>query len=161
MAVRTEKINKGFKGIILKQVVQIQSVAGQLLRHGGNEMNYQNVTKSEYPVSMKVYDLLFGCGVTANYKGFFYAAHAIMLCVEDMQRLSLVTKRLYPEVAKQFNTTPECVERNIRTISDHIWLNNKEILIEISRKSITQKPTTSQFISIVTWYLVTDDGFRQ
>ena len=47
-----------------------------------------------------VYDLLYQLGVTANYTGFFHAAYAVSLCVEQPDRLLLVTKWLYPEVAK-------------------------------------------------------------
>ena len=48
----------------------------------------------------KVYDLLYRLGATANYTGFFHMAYAVWLCVEQPDRLLLVTKWLYPEVAK-------------------------------------------------------------
>ena len=52
----------------------------------------------------KVYDLLYHLGVTANYTGFFHTAYAVSLCAEQPDRLLLVTKWLYPEVAKQYGT---------------------------------------------------------
>ena len=63
----------------------------------------------------EIYDLLYSLGVTANYTGFFHMASAIALCREQPGRLLLVTKCLYPEVAKQYNTNWKVVERNIRT----------------------------------------------
>ncbi|MCI9479680.1 MAG: hypothetical protein HFI21_11815 [Lachnospiraceae bacterium] len=63
----------------------------------------------------EIYDLLYSLGVTANYTGFFHMASAIALCREQPGRLLLVTKCLYPEVAKQYNTNWKAVERNIRT----------------------------------------------
>lgn len=49
----------------------------------------------------EVYDLLYQLGVTANYTGFFHMACAVSLCAEQPDRLLLVTKWLYPEVAKR------------------------------------------------------------
>lgn len=50
----------------------------------------------------EIYDLLYQLGVTANYTGFFHTAYAVSLCAEHPERLLLVTKWLYPEVAKQY-----------------------------------------------------------
>ncbi|MCE2603975.1 sporulation initiation factor Spo0A C-terminal domain-containing protein, partial [Pseudomonas aeruginosa] len=64
----------------------------------------------------KIRELLCCLGITANYTGFYYTSYAVYLAMEDMECLSLVTKYLYPEVAKHYHTTPACVERNIRTV---------------------------------------------
>lgn len=40
--------------------------------------------------------------------------YAVRLAVESQQRLTLVTKWLYPNVAKYYSSTPGAVERNIR-----------------------------------------------
>ena len=58
-----------------------------------------------------IYDLLFQLGVTANYTGFFHASYAIYLAIQQPDRLLLVTKLLYPEVAKRYGTTWWCVEQ--------------------------------------------------
>ena len=48
-----------------------------------------------------IYDLLLRLGVTANYIGFFHTAFAVHLAIQEPERLLLVTKCLYPEVAGQ------------------------------------------------------------
>ena len=48
----------------------------------------------------KIYDLLYSLGITANYTGFFQLAYAVKLCAEQPERLLLVTKCVYPDVAK-------------------------------------------------------------
>ncbi len=63
----------------------------------------------------EIYDLLHRLGVTVNYTGFFQTAYAVYLIMENPKRLLLVTKWLYPEVAKQYKTNWKAVERNIRT----------------------------------------------
>ena len=56
-------------------------------------------------------DLLYQLGISANYKGFFHAAYAVSLCMERQDRLLLVTKWLYPDVAKRYRTNWKAVER--------------------------------------------------
>ena len=63
-----------------------------------------------------VCSLLCQLGITANYNGFFHAAYAVSLAIQNPNRLRLVTKRLYPEVAKRYVTNWKSVERNIRTV---------------------------------------------
>ena len=62
----------------------------------------------------QVFDLLYRLGVTANYTGFFHTAEAVAMCVERPDRLLMVTKCLYPDVAKRYETNWKAVERNIR-----------------------------------------------
>ena len=73
-----------------------------------------------------IYDLLYRLGVTANYTGFFHTAYAVSLCAKQPDRLLLVTKWLYPEVARQYQTNWKAVERNIRTVGDIIWRENRK-----------------------------------
>lgn len=47
-------------------------------------------------------DLLYSLGVTANYKGFLHTTYAVSLCMERQDRLLLVTKWLYPDVARRY-----------------------------------------------------------
>lgn len=101
----------------------------------------------------KIYSLLSNLGITANYAGFFYVSHAISLSLSDMENLLLVTKRLYPEIAKHYHTSSKNVERNIRTVIDIAWDNNPQLLPQLAKGSLLGKPTTSEFIAILTMSL--------
>lgn len=96
-----------------------------------------------------VYDLLYQLGVTANYAGFFYTACAVSLCAEQPDRLLLVTKWLYPEVAKQYRTNWKAVERSIRTVSCVIWQENRCLLEELARRPLEKKPRNAQMLAIL------------
>ena len=96
-----------------------------------------------------IYDLLYSLGVTANYTGFFHMAYAVSLCVEQPDRLLLVTKWLYPEVAKQYNTNWKAVERNIRTVSCIIWQENRSLLEELAHRRLERKPQNAQMLAIL------------
>ena len=96
-----------------------------------------------------VYDLLYRLGVTANYTGFFYTAYAVSLCAEQPDRLLLVTKWLYPEVAKQYRTKWKVVERNIRTVNNIIWRENRPLLEHLARRRLAAKPRNAQLLAIL------------
>ena len=67
-------------------------------------------------------------GLTGNYKGFKHLSYGVMLAMENPDILTAVCKYFYADIAKRFETTPECVERNIRTAKNIIWKYGKEDL---------------------------------
>lgn len=77
----------------------------------------------------------------------------LSLSLSDMENLLLVTKRLYPEIAKHYHTSSKNVERNIRTVIDIAWDNNPQLLPQLAKGSLLGKPTTSEFIAILTMSL--------
>ncbi len=99
-------------------------------------------------MSAEIYDLLYQLGVTANYTGFFHTAYAVSLCAEQPNRLLLVTKWLYPEVARQYQTSWKAVERNIRTVNVIIWRENRPLLERLARRNLSEKPRTTQLLAI-------------
>lgn len=96
-----------------------------------------------------IYDLLYRLGVTANYIGFFHTAYAVALCIEQPDRLMLVTKWLYPEVAKQYKTSWKAVERNIRTVGCVAWRENRSLLEELAHRKLVHRPHTAQLLAIL------------
>ncbi len=97
----------------------------------------------------KIYELLTQLGVTANYTGYYHTAYAVNLAIESPSRLLLVTKHLYPDVAKHFSTTSLCVERNIRTVVEVAWDRHPEMLTELAKYDLLTRPSASQFIAIL------------
>ena len=102
----------------------------------------------------EVYDLLLRFGIGKKYQGFQQCAHAVYLSAEEPERLTLVTKWLYPDVARQFGVSWFCVERNLRTITRIAWSNNRELLEKLAGKEIPDVPTSTQFIRILTSYFL-------
>lgn len=99
---------------------------------------------------VEIYDALYRLGATANYIGFFHTAYAIWLCAKEPERLQLVTKWLYPDVAEHYKTNWKAVERNIRSLIALIWDNNPEILCEYAGFRLTRKPRPGQFLAFMT-----------
>jgi two-component system response regulator (stage 0 sporulation protein A) len=76
------------------------------------------------------------------------------MCVNNMDMLNSITKILYPEIAKRFQTTPSRVERAIRHAIEVAWSRGKmDTLDELFGYTISNgkgKPTNSEFIALIT-----------
>lgn len=93
--------------------------------------------------------LLYRLGVTENYVGFQYAAYAAALCALEPDRLLLVTKLLYPDVARHFGTSWHAVERGLRTVVRIAWSCNAPYLSLLSDAPLVQKPCAARFLAIL------------
>ena len=93
--------------------------------------------------------LFYRLGITAKYVGFDYLSYAIRLAVYQPERLFLVTKRLYPDVAKHFRTSWQTVERGMRFAINVMWCTQQEELRAITQCDIQKRPTIVQFIELI------------
>ena len=100
-----------------------------------------------------ILNLLNRLGISANYTGFFQTACAVKLCRTEPERLLLVTKKVYPEVARLCGTSWSAVERNIRTACGIAWENNRHLLERLAHKPLQRKPNTAQFLAILLYSL--------
>jgi two-component system response regulator (stage 0 sporulation protein A) len=101
-----------------------------------------------------VTEIIHEVGVPAHIKGYQYLREAIIMCVNNMDMLNSITKILYPEIAKKFQTTPSRVERAIRHAIEVAWSRGKmDTLDELFGYTISNgkgKPTNSEFIALIT-----------
>lgn len=99
--------------------------------------------------SEDAYHLLHRLGATANYTGFSYLVRALQLCAEEPERLLLVTKWLYPDVAKQYGTNWKAVERNIRTVSIIAWKRNRTLLESLAQRPLDRHLCSTEFLALL------------
>ena len=97
----------------------------------------------------EIYDLLYQLGLTASTTGFFHTAYAVYLARQQPERLLLVSRWLYPAVARHYATTWMRVERSIRTAADVAWSTNAGLLENLAHHALYQSPKASKFISIL------------
>ena len=69
----------------------------------------------------QIYRYLYQLQLSPASKGFYQLAYALHLIQTDPAYLTAVTKRLYPDVARHFETTAAAVERNLRRMVAAIW----------------------------------------
>ena len=108
---------------------------------------------SAYSLEAKITNIIHEIGVPAHIKGYLYLREAITMVVADMELLSAVTKELYPNIAKEFNTTPSRVERAIRHAIEVAWSRGKvdtiNSLFGYTVHNEKGKPTNSEFVAMV------------
>ena len=110
-------------------------------------------TKSTVDLETQVTQIIHQIGVPAHIKGYQYLREAIMMCVEDVDMLSSITKVLYPTIADKFQTTPSRVERAIRHAIEVAWsrgrLETLDALFGYTVNTGKGKPTNSEFIALI------------
>ena len=104
-------------------------------------------------IMLSAFSLLHELGITATYSGFYHTAYGVKLAQQQPDRLLLVTKWLYPDIARQYETTWQCVERNIRTVISLAWQRNPALLEMLAGYPLTKKPSVGQFIAILSYHL--------
>ena len=97
----------------------------------------------------EVQELLRRLGLTERYVGFFYTACAVELCMDQPERLMFVTKWIYPDVAKRYQTNWTAVERSIRTVRGMLWKNNRQGLEFLVGRPLTEKPGAAQYLAML------------
>lgn len=103
--------------------------------------------------------LLSRIGMPSHLKGYQYLKTALEICLNDMEALDGITKRLYPEVAKKHKTTKEKVEHAVRHAIESAWKrgNQKEQKSLFGYcQSEGKRPTNSEFIARMADFLLHD-----
>lgn len=99
-------------------------------------------------------DFLIEIGVPANLYGFTYLHKAIAKVSEDPELIHNVTKSLYPEIAKECNTTWSRVDRAIRHAIDSVYARgNIELMNKLTPAARNGRSTGSEFIAVAAEYL--------
>lgn len=107
----------------------------------------------EGDLEYRVSEILHTMGVPAHVKGYSFLRQSIIMAINEPEIISLVTKRLYPDIAKRNGTTASRVERAIRHAIEIAWdRGNVEIMNEYFGYTINNmrgKPTNSEFIAMI------------
>ena len=113
--------------------------------------------KTGSSLEWRIADILRNIGVSANLRGYKYLKYAIQLAIENPNVLNGITKNLYPDVAKHFQSDSSKVERGMRHAIDVAWLRGdvdiQQVIFGNSVNLKTGKPTNSEFIAGVAEYL--------
>ena len=96
--------------------------------------------------------LLHSLGVTEEYTGFPHTIYAVQLAIDNPERLKLITKLIYPDVAGRYGTNWKAVERNMRTVVSVAWKTDPLLLSELAGFHLKRKPNNSRFLAILTGF---------
>ncbi len=118
--------------------------------------------KQSKPIDSKdlervVTEYIHDIGCPAHIKGYQYLRTAILWCIKDITYMEGITKGLYPDIARKFQTTPSRVERAIRHAIELSWSRGKlQTIQEVFGYTIDSgkgKPTNSEFIAMISDYI--------
>lgn len=102
-------------------------------------------------------DFMLELGIPAHLRGYQFLRSAVQMCVEDMELVGSVTKLLYPDLAKLYQTTDTKIERAIRNAIEVSWdRGNSELFEELFGYSNDQnytRPTNGEYIAVVADYI--------
>ncbi|CDQ39710.1 MULTISPECIES: sporulation transcription factor Spo0A [Virgibacillus] len=135
---------------------QIRQVQGQsAISTGVTKVNRKEKKKQDLEASIT--NIIHEIGVPAHIKGYMYLREAITMVFNDIELLGSITKVLYPDIAKKYNTTASRVERAIRHAIEVAWsrgnIDSISALFGYTISITKAKPTNSEFIAMVADHL--------
>ncbi len=93
-------------------------------------------------------------GIPAHIKGYYFLRTAILSALEDNSLLDSVTKKLYPKVAEEHDSTSSRVERAIRHAISIAWdrgnFEEADNIFGFSVANSKTQPTNYELISLMT-----------
>ncbi len=120
---------------------------------GGESLRINPRRPDKTSIETMVTGIIHEIGVPAHIKGYQYLREAIIIAVNDMDVINAITKVLYPQVAKTFQTTPSRVERAIRHAIEVAWdrgdLDTLQRFFGYTVSNTKGKPTNSEFIALI------------
>ena len=152
--VSTAAVSLGAQYLMLKPCDMAALVQRLEEIRGGENLRHSGQNRST-PASIEslVTNIIHEIGVPAHIKGYQYLREAIIIAVNDMDVINAITKVLYPQVAKTFQTTPSRVERAIRHAIEVAWdrgdLDTLQRFFGYTVSNTKGKPTNSEFIALI------------
>lgn len=108
---------------------------------------------SEKEIEEKITNIFITVGIPAHIKGYQFLREAIKLAMENPDIINSITKKLYPSIAKRYDTSASKVERAIRHAIEVAWnrgkIENINNIFGLTVYSNNEKPTNGEFIALV------------
>ncbi|AXF54800.1 sporulation transcription factor Spo0A [Salicibibacter kimchii] len=119
----------------------------------GKSKEMGNVKQPSINLDQRITGIIHEIGVPAHIKGYMYMREAITMVYNNIELLGSITKELYPDIAKKYNTTASRVERAIRHAIEVAWSRgNIDSISHYFGYTVSMskaKPTNSEFIAMV------------
>ncbi len=127
-----------------KQQAKVQAVMEQ----------YGNVGRITHKnMDERISNIFITVGIPAHIKGYQFLREAIKMTIDTPDIINSITKRLYPNIAERFSTSPSKVERAIRHAIEVAWnrgkIENINSVFGLPVYDANEKPTNGEFIALV------------
>lgn len=138
---------------LASQIRQICGSEKSFVQRPSSNRSAVNAVKPTRNLDASITSIIHEIGVPAHIKGYMYLREAISMVYNDIELLGSITKVLYPDIAKKFNTTSSRVERAIRHAIEVAWsrgnIDSISSLFGYTVSMSKAKPTNSEFIAMV------------
>ena len=101
----------------------------------------------------KIQELLQRLAITRSYEAYDPLKTALLMVMEDENRLRRITG-LYVQVAAQYGTTPEALQRNFRTLTEVCWREERKALCRMARRELSDRPHPGELIELLSTCLI-------
>lgn len=123
---------------------RVQGVVEQYINIG--RINQKNIDE-------RISNIFITVGIPAHIKGYQFLREAIKMTIDSPDIINSITKRLYPNIAEHFSTSPSKVERAIRHAIEVAWnrgkIENINSVFGLQIYGANDKPTNGEFIALV------------
>ena len=112
-------------------------------------------------VDEKISNIFISIGIPPHIKGYAYLREGIKMAIENPAVINNVTKELYPNIGKKFDTTASKVERAIRHAIEVAWNRGRvdaiNAIFGVRVYIGSERPTNSEFIALVADKLILEE----
>ena len=151
-----EAFDKGIDYFVVKPY-DVNTIVNRVKRIIGENKNSETFS-AIYSVDSIIANSLIQLGIPASLKGYRYVATGIKRATEDQGVLEGVTKILYPDIAKEYDSTPQRVEKAIRHAIEVAWNKNSDSDLKnkfcVNLDKGRKRPTNSEFIATMSQYII-------
>lgn len=131
----------------------------------GFHMENENGEIDDSILEHEITKILHDVGIPAHIKGYNFLRLAIFKVYKSPSYLGQITKNLYPDIAKMFESSSSRVERAIRHAIEVAWnRGNVDYIDNIFGYTISAdkaKPTNSEFIAMIADKLLVEHKIRK
>lgn len=117
----------------------------------------KKISNKNIELERKISGILHNMGIPSHIKGYIYIREGIKLMYASSELVGGITKEIYPEIARKFDSTVSRVERAIRHAIEISWnRGDYDMMEDIFGHSIDferSKPTNSEFIATIADHL--------
>lgn len=138
---------------LVSNIRQVSGKSSPILQRSSSSVRPSSPEPKGRNLDANITSIIHEIGVPAHIKGYLYLREAISMVYNDIELLGSITKVLYPDIAKKYNTTASRVERAIRHAIEVAWsrgnIDSISSLFGYTVSMTKAKPTNSEFIAMV------------
>lgn len=109
---------------------------------------------------MEITQTLRSLGIGRQYLGYSITVRALQMVLRDENCLFCIKQNIFMPLAEQTGSDWRSIERNIRTVIHRAWYINPALLEEMAGYSLERSPTVTEFIEMVSSYLIRKHPYR-